>query len=333
MERGARRSTVTLWLAGAVLVALAGGRSAHADCNVSPMCVPNDEGTGCCNPDCTLKSAGDDCRLVDAPCMEGRCTAQGACTANGRNAKSGSTCFFRPPFDVCLRGECHNGACSGIGGQSSTEYGARCPDTDANPCTDHCLVDQQTGAFVGCGTAPTSDTHRPCYVVDTNGGCVQGTCAAAQCALPPNPIPQKCAPPAPCRRTTCDPAIGCSSEGDANAHCDDNPSDCRVKYCTTAGNCVVHDAEPDTPCVAQPADDDHNLCTAEACNGSGDCRIHKPYADGTPCQLDVDTCTRQECRSVQCVFAGCDNGPCALCGLPGAMCQGTTAADCRCVFP
>lgn len=364
--RSFRRLVIACALVGGLGGALT-ATPASASCEVNPECAPNAEGTGCCKADCTWRNTNASCRLEDDACHTGTCNANHECVnPTGGNAANGSTCFLEPPFNACLRGECHGGVCGGIGSASSTKYGARCPDTDGNQCTDHCIVDAQTGAFIECGTENIADGVT-CY---TSAGdtCKRGQCAAGECANLSNAV--TCTGSvAACKRRICNPStLQCDVEPDPVGECDDNPDDCKDKFCNTNGACETVNKDEGTKCTPNNANNDQNACTEEQCTASGSCSLHIPYSDGTrpvgcdaasstacryaqclnvggsttchqtvdptlfntTCDTDANSCTSQQCNtSGNCAFTSCGTQPCALCGGSG-YCAGSMQSDCFC---
>src|SRR5262245_12463723 len=162
-----------------VLAVLGAAALAQADCNSpTPVCTPNPDGTGCCNPDtCDWFAVNDKCRgagnTLDAACKSGRCQNDGqggrTCVLDANN--DGAFVRNKPcigwGLNVCNMGECkQTGICDMAG-----ELTPVCPGAD-NFCTNDCTAGPGQGSYT-CGHVLAAG--KICYS-GTSAACTQGNC-------------------------------------------------------------------------------------------------------------------------------------------------------------
>ena len=169
--------------------------------------------------------------------------------------------------DLCTEGEvCKDGDCTGTSVVCDDENGCT---------TDLC------DPLLGC--VFEDDDEAQC---DDQDACTQDdACLAGQCAG----TPASCDDENPCTADSCDPLLGCVSEFEDGAQCDDND------LCTDDDACF----EGQCSGTAVQCDDD-NVCTADSCNPESGCEFQavdgEPCDDGNVCTVD-DKCFETECAS------------------------------------
>jgi hypothetical protein len=357
-------------VAAGFLVVLAAAASVHADCNSpSPTCIPNPDGTGCCDPDtCEWYATNTKCRgegnTLDAACKSGRCQADGlggmACVLDATN--DGAYVKNKPcigwGLNVCNMGECRqNGTCDLSGDLTPV-----CPGDD-NYCTNDCTAGPGQSSYM-CG--PVLAAGKICYA-GTASACIQGNCqdvdGTATCvSFGGTPIDCSATTVGTCQTLTCSTSNGCLPVITPGADCDPTPDpDCDERACSSAGRCVkVANKAFGTSC----SPGDGVQCTYDQCNHKGQCNYFpiKPstepcstgstdpcqfgqcngtttvcdvYAldNGTPCVSDSNVCTNQTCQAGACTLSGCNTGGfCAVCGAAG-VCGAPLNGGCPCNLP
>jgi len=267
-------------------------------CKVTPLSAGSacSDGSACTTADaCDGKGvcAGGAAVTCDDknPCTADKCDPASGCTAapdDGAACDDGNACTAG---DACKGGACQAGTPS-----CACKVAADCDDK--NPCTtDSCDAGACKSAAAADGGACNDGD-----VCTSNDACAAGKCAGQALV---------CDDGNPCTTDKCQALVGCVTDLNDGAPCDDK-SDCTKGDSCQAGVCAP--GVYTCACKADSDCDDKDVCTADKCD-AGKCG-NKAVADGAPCS-DGDACTDKDaCKGGACAAGAiktCDDGnPCTV---------------------
>jgi len=303
-------------------------------CESGRICNP---GTGFCE-DLPDAASGTTCEVEGNLCTLDQCDGMGGCVnasmvicqgptefcdAGTQCTPATGTCDPLPdpasgtPCEddgsLCTFDECDGmGSCVNVGEVT-------CPDSTGS-CDSGQQCDPGTGVCINLPDPPLStpceDDGNLCTIEHCDGA---GNCVVFDMVVCPGPS-------GPCDAgTACNPGTGaCDPLPDPpqGTFCERDGDLCTNNVCDGLGNCVfdsnVECAMPDSSCDA-----------GEVCNpATGNCDPLPDSASGTPCELDGNLCTMDQCDGQ----GACVNFDQVTCAAPvppcegGAMCNPATGA-------